>query len=199
MSKHWQVVDENGELVDEDDSSSIGSDWSFMRVNSDFGSCSRANSVSGDCSSSVSSLDGGLRPESRSQSVKETRRSSLPNSIDPPVHEDPATRLSATSVRAVARNRSTTTGLVRPDAAASGSVVRGMKKSPNLNMFLSHKVASRWNCAVHANRRHRNTLNVDEQHAKCLRRGAQISHAFQRRQVQLAAGGQIPQIRRMNK
>ena len=192
MSKQWQVIDENGELLDEDDNSSIGSDWSFVRLNSEQESADRPRSVSGDASSLYHSA-GDRRPDCRFRSVERERDASLPNSMDPPIQDDPTALPSATSVRAVTRSRSTTTGLLRSGGATSGSTLCGFKKSSSPNAAMPRKVACRWNSAVHANRRHhqRNTLNVDQTHAKCLRRGAQVSQAFQRKQVHLAAGGQI--------
>ncbi|CAL8097104.1 unnamed protein product [Calicophoron daubneyi] len=194
MSKQWQVVDENGELVDDDDTSSIGSDWSFMRFDNDFGSQSRSHSVSGDASLLNSPAES-PQVGSRSRSTEYKRHPSLPNSMDPPIRGDPATRPSATSVRAIAGNHPITTGLLRP--VTGNSTVPELRKSVSYGLEISRKVVSRSNITMHANRRHRhrNTLNVDDQHAKCLRRGPQISNAFQRRQVQLAAGGQYPQPR----
>ncbi|KER22930.1 hypothetical protein T265_09063 [Opisthorchis viverrini] len=181
LSKQWQVVDEHGDVVDDDETSSIDSDWSFMQLDDGSNLSNRSRSPTG------------TETSSRSLS-RDERHFGFPNSLDSPVRQDPNDRPVSRSARsaqpAVAHPRgATAAALVGADQTTRG-VVRP-------NPVESRQVAARWNAAVHVNgrRSHRTKQNVDAQRAKCLRRGAQVTTGFQRIQVRLMSGGQLPQGR----
>ncbi|KAA0188225.1 hypothetical protein FBUS_07535 [Fasciolopsis buskii] len=140
----------------------------------------------------VDTPSSGRRSLNRSPNSGRLHQPSLPNNLDSPIRPDEDTQAMATATRPVGLSRSTRVkGTVHSDF-----LVRVTKGSPNPAQ--SRQVSARWNGAAHASRRksHRNTLNVDPQHAKCLRRGTQISRSYQRKQVFLLSGGQLPQARR---
>lgn len=190
VSKPWQVIDEDGNVIenDEDEVSSIGSDWSFMQPDGEL----QPRSLSESPHVLVDTPSSGRRSLNRSPNSGRLRQSSLPNSLDSPIRPDEDTQAMVTASRPVGLSRSARAkGTVH-----SGSMLYATRGSPNPAQ--SRQVSARWNGAAHASRRksHRNTLNVDHQHAKCLRRGTQISRSYQRKQVFLLSGGQLPQARR---
>ncbi|KAF6777600.1 hypothetical protein AHF37_02639 [Paragonimus kellicotti] len=194
MSKQWQVVDEHGEVVDQDDASSIASDWSMMQLESDTESTSRPRSPAPDHVSpfgTPSITPGSPQNESR-------RYPSLPNSLDSPVRQDPNDRSSIIPTRWITVGRPTCSASARHNICLPYNIPNRVHKTDFPDPVESRQMAARWNSAIHANRRRsqRSNQNVDTQHAKCLRRGAQISSGFQRRQVRLLSGGQLPHGRK---
>ncbi|TPP63169.1 hypothetical protein FGIG_07419 [Fasciola gigantica] len=190
LSKPWQLVDEHGNVVEseDDDVSSISSDWSFMQPDGEFHPRSRSESPH----ILIDTPNSSRRSLNRSPNSGRFRQQSLPNSMDSPIRPCTDTQAMATTNRPNGLSRSARAkGTVR-----SGSLACDSRTSPN--PVQSRQAGTRWNGAAHASRRkgHRNTLNVDPQHAKCLRRGAQNSRSYQRKQVFLLTGGQLPQARR---
>ncbi|GAA54411.1 hypothetical protein CLF_102863 [Clonorchis sinensis] len=158
-----------------------GSDWSFMQLDDGSNLSNRSQSPTG------------TEVSSRSPS-RDERHFGLPNSLDSPVRQDPNDRPVSRSARsaqpAVAHPRGTTVAALVGADHATRSVIRP-------NPVESRQVAARWNAAIHVNgrRSQRTKQNVDAQRAKCLRRGAQVTTGFQRIQVRLMSGGQLPQGR----
>ncbi|CAH8462504.1 unnamed protein product [Dicrocoelium dendriticum] len=195
INKQWQVVDEHGDVVDQDDNSSTTSDWSLMRLDSDFGSCGQSRSISPVASSLSNTSDDDSTSTTEGIAPTESHRSSLPNSMDSPVRPDPAdcSSVRASRVQCTAGHSSR---LAYP-RGTSATLASLYSKPDYPDPVESRHSSARWNAAVHANRRrsHRTNQNVDAQRAKCLRRGPKINSGFQRRQVSLMAGGQLPQGR----
>lgn len=181
MSKQWQVVDEHGDVVDQDDTSSIGSDWSFMQLDGNSPSPSRSPSP-------TNILRFSPVPDAEDSSQVERRHPSLPNSLDSPIRQDPDDRPVATAAaRPVARAH-------RTNQAIADHIEKSILPDP----VESRQASARWNAVNRHRRSHRSNQNVDAQRAKCLRRGPQTSTGFQRKQVRLMSGGQVPQKRSGN-
>ncbi|VDP80119.1 unnamed protein product [Echinostoma caproni] len=195
VSKPWQMIDEHGDIVenadhdDVDEVSSISSGWSFMQPDGEFDTQSRSDSPH----ILIDTPQSSRRSLNRSPNSGRLRHQSLPNSMDSPVRPDTDAQAMSGSTRPVGLSRSArrVKGPERADSVAC--VTRGLP-----NPVQSRQMNARWNGATHVSRRKaiRNTLCVDSQHAKCLRRGAQTSRSYQRKQVALLAGGQLPQARR---
>lgn len=198
VNKQWQLVDEHGDVIDQDDNSSTTSDWSLMRLDSDLGSCGRSRSIS-TAASSLRDLSTTSDGDSTSTTDGITptggHRSSLPNSMDPPVRSYPT----AGSSEHASRIQGTTnhsSRLVHPRGASStlASLSPGLDYPDPVEFCHS---SARWNASVHVNRRrsHRSNQCVDAQRTKCLRRGPMVNSGFQRKQVSLMSGGQLPRGR----
>lgn len=174
MTRQWQVVDESGELIDQDDASSVASDWSVMYADEEEGNSSRSHSPS---------------------MTKSRSHVSLPNSLDSPVRPDPEVHPSAVAAGFLDASSSKKLRRQHAVAAERASVIHHLNLPDPAD---SRQAATRWNAVTHIKGKHsrRSTLNVDTQRAKCLRRGAQKASGFQRIQVSLMPGGKLPQGRK---
>ncbi|KAK4475070.1 hypothetical protein MN116_002163 [Schistosoma mekongi] len=197
MMKAWQLVDINGEVINEEDVSSVGSDWSFMQFDPEDGYPSRPHSVAGrrpeveveynsrspssnsdyNCYDSHCSLEKYTEPAVRSKNTdKSSKNKHLPATT-------PGNQIGRISSKTETLKSHPRNGL-RP-----GHIHQSSTKHSNG----SRHVLARWN-ACHKQNNCTN-LCVDSQRSKCLRRGAIINHGFQRRQVRMGNGGHIPHQR----
>ncbi|CAH8594544.1 unnamed protein product [Schistosoma turkestanicum] len=193
MMKAWQLVDINGEVINEEDVSSAGSDWSFMQFDPDDGYPSRPHSVAGrrseslveyksrspsansdsNCYSSHCSLERYTEPPVRSKNHKKSKNKDSPGN----------TMMSVTSKTEILKSH-----------PRNGLRPGHIHQSSTRNSNGTRHMLARWNACRNQNNHHSN-LCVDTQRSKCLRRGPLINHGFQRRQVRLANGGHIPHQR----
>ncbi|KAF8560688.1 hypothetical protein P879_06683 [Paragonimus westermani] len=165
-----------------------------MQLESDTESASRPRSPAPDHVSPFNTP-----PITPGSSHSESRRyPSLPNSLDSPVRQDPNDRSSITATRRIIVTRPSVSVPGRPNLCLPYDVPNRAHKTDFPDPVESRQMAARWNATMHANRRRsqRSNQNVDTQRAKCLRRGAQTSSGFQRKQVRLLSGGQQPQGRK---
>lgn len=189
MTMRWQLVDLNGELVDEDDTSSISSDWSFMQYEFADKIPLRSHSADGrisnrDYSSDSSHVTSTGKNYDCAGKQDNDHNSFASNSACKSRNQNNSLNGNHVTNKSIhTRSASTTTWSASPRSVAWLSGPNPVK---------SRRATRRWN-ANH--KRNRTNMNVDIQHAKCLRGGTMINHGFQRHQIRMGNGGQYPQRR----
>ncbi|CAH8667679.1 unnamed protein product [Schistosoma curassoni] len=197
MMKAWQLVDINGEVINEEDISSVGSDWSFMQFDRDDGYPSRPHSVAGRQS------DTEFEYKSRSPSANSdyncySSHCSLDRYNEPPVRSKNANKSSKNKHLSGTIPGNTVIPITSKTEILKSHPRNGLRpghihQSSARNSNGTRQALARWNACRKQNN-HTN-LCVDSQRSKCLRRGPLINHGFQRRQVRMGNGGHIPHQR----
>nr|CAH8872340.1 unnamed protein product [Trichobilharzia regenti] len=196
MMRAWQLVDINGEIINEEDVSSVGSDWSFMQFDPDDGYPSRPHSVAGRRS------DNETEHHSRSPSAHSdyncySSHCSPERYVEPRVktkNNDKSIKnkqfpaIVPTNVISRVSSKTETLKVHSRNGLRPGHI----HQSSNINTNGSRQILARWNASRKHNNNHHTNLCVDAQRSKCLRRGPLINHGFQRRQVRLGNGGHVP-------